>query len=147
MPKLIAQLSAAGIATALLLAAACGDDNGGNGATVAPTPSSQIVDLTARDFSFAPDELKGALGESFEVKLVNSGDAPHTFTVDALNVDEILNPGDETTFILTPTDPGDLAFYCRFHVAGGMRGVFVISGGDDESEPSTAPDEGGGYGN
>ncbi len=80
------------------------------------------------------------------------GKATHTFTIDALNIDETLSPGKEATVTLTPTKDGTLEFYCRFHkVSNGMVGTLKVGTGSASSqggEPSstkTSSGYGSGY--
>ena len=88
------------------------------------------VEVEVDDFYFGPTVLEGDAGQTLTVTLFNEGDAPHTFTVDELDVDEELQPGDEgVTAEVTFPDSGALVFYCRFHVGGGMLGG-LSAGGD-----------------
>jgi plastocyanin len=177
MRKLLALTAAAIAATAL---------TGGSAFAGAPTKSKPPVTLEgkvtnkgeksvkkgkitiqAKDFNFTSTFIKAKLGSQVSVKVTNKGNAPHTFTIPSLGVDNELAKGKSATVALTlPTD-GALAFYCRFHGAPpsggqGMQGAFfskkgeaLSTGGGAASAPATttgaAPTTtpttaGGGYG-
>lgn len=88
------------------------------------------IELELDDFYFEPTVLEGEAGQSLTVSMFNEGDAPHTFTIDELQIDQEIQPGDEgLTAEVTFPDSGALVFYCRFHVGGGMLGG-LSAGGD-----------------
>jgi plastocyanin len=100
------------------------------------------VEVEVDDFYFGPTVLEGEAGQTLTVTLFNEGDAAHTFTVDELDVDEELQPGDEdVTAEVTFPDSGALVYYCRFHVSGGMLGGLSVGG--DLSPASGATDGSG----
>jgi plastocyanin len=100
------------------------------------------VEVEVDDFYFGPTVLEGEPGQTLTVTLFNEGDASHTFTIDELNVDEELQPGDEdVTADVTFPDSGALVFYCRFHESGGMLGGLSVGG-----DLSTASGVSGGSG-
>jgi plastocyanin len=112
------------------------------------------IELELDDFYFEPTVLEGEAGQTLTVSMFNEGDAPHTFTIDELQIDEELQPGDEgLTAEVTFPDSGALVFYCRFHVGGGMLGGLSAGGdltsasgvsGGDSTETETE-DSGGDY--
>ncbi len=73
------------------------------------------VSLEQDDFYFNPTKLSGEVGKPIQVELKNEGKTSHTFTIDALNIDQVLKPDETKTVTVTPKTGGDLAFYCRFH--------------------------------
>lgn len=81
--------------------------------------------LELDDFYFEPTFVATDGGKSVTVQVTNEGDAPHTFTVDSLGIDEVVNAGEsaEVTVDL-PEEVGTLRYYCRFHAAQGMQGAF-----------------------
>jgi plastocyanin len=104
----------------------------------------QDLEVELDDFYFAPTVLEGEAGQSLTVTLFNEGDAPHTFTVDELDIDQELQPGDEdVTVDVTFPDSGALVFYCRFHADGGMLGGLSV-GGDLGAAPGSAGTGGSG---
>jgi plastocyanin len=87
------------------------------------------LELELDDFYFEPTVLEGEAGQALTVNLFNEGDAPHTFTIDELQIDEELQPGDEgVTADVTFPESGALVFYCRFHAGQGMRGGLSVEG-------------------
>jgi plastocyanin len=175
----IAQVIAVAAALAVF-AAACGDDNGSDTSTAANSGSSSDasappvslqgrvndhgssdlgskteLDLELDDSYFAPTYVTGEPGSTVTVKLENEGKSAHTFTIDGTDVDQQVQPGSSATVEVTLPDEGALAYYCRFHVSGGMQGAFVVSatpasssGGGSGSGSSTTKGAGGsgGYG-
>lgn len=161
---LVLVLSLALVATACgeeepsLSAGAGGEGEGGESVTIAGREATShgsedvtgmvAVGLELDDFYFEPTVLEGEAGQSLTVEMFNEGDAPHTFTIDELNIDEELQPGDkDVTAEVTFPDSGALVFYCRFHADGGMLGGLsvggdlnaasgVSGGGSSESEDS-----------
>jgi plastocyanin len=125
-----------------------GESEGGGSITIAGQEATShgsadvsgmdAIDLELDDFYFEPTVLEGEAGQALTVTMSNAGDAPHTFTVDELNVDHELQPGDEdvSTEVTFP-DSGALVFYCRFHADGGMRGGLSV-GGDLNAAPGVS---------
>ncbi|HEX7097016.1 MAG TPA: cupredoxin domain-containing protein [Acidimicrobiales bacterium] len=90
------------------------------------------LELDLGDQYFAPTFVNAPGGATVSVTISNSGELPHTFTIDELDIDEQVNAGESATVEVTLPDSGTAVFYCRFHRAAGMQGAFVVSG----SEPS-----------
>ena len=108
------------------------------------------ISIEADDFYFKPTFDKAARGSTVTVKLENEGKTQHTFTIDSLGIDTVLDPGKKATVSVTlPTD-GALGFYCRFHGPNasnqGMQGAFfskkgetvTTGGGAAATAPTTA---------
>ncbi|MGH9185343.1 MAG: cupredoxin domain-containing protein [Acidimicrobiales bacterium] len=173
MRKLLTSLAAA-----TLLFAACGDDDGGDvretgsgsesgsgsgtgdqgevpvelEGTVENHGTGEVesggVEVELDDFYFGPTFVKASPGEEVTLTLFNEGDANHTFTSGALDVDEELAPGDETEVTVTLPDDGATAFFCRFHQGRGMQGAFFFEEGDTVQgiTGTSGSDPGGIYG-
>ena len=77
------------------------------------------------DFYFEPTYIKAPGGSTATLELFNEGSATHTFTVDALNIDEELEPEVRRTIEVELGTETRYEFYCRFHVDQGMRGAFM----------------------
>ncbi len=88
------------------------------------------LELELDDNYFGPTFAKASPGGSVSVELVNEGNATHTFTSDALGVDEEVGPGDEASVTVTLPDEGAVEFHCRFHEGSGMKGAFYFNEGD-----------------
>lgn len=125
-----------------LVAAACGDDTptpSGSGTTPGETSSplndhgkqdvSSMTDFTVEldDNYFQPTFLKVKTGQKLSLELQNEGSNQHTFTITSLNVDETVDPeGKKEVEITFPAGDADIAFFCQFHGASGMRGAFYF---------------------
>lgn len=158
------------LATVFALAATgCGKDKPASSpgeAGTAPVALSGTVndhgtkDVTGRDeleveqddFYFNPTFIKAKPGSTLKVELTNEGDVQHTFTIDALNIDETLDKGASKAVTVKLPASGAVAFYCRFHKGQGMQGAFFFNAGDSVGSGGTAPsgsasgDDGGAYG-
>jgi plastocyanin len=120
----------------------------------ASVAGSDTLDVEVDDFYFEPTVLEGEAGQALTVNVANEGDAPHTFTVDELQIDQELQPGDSGTVEVSFPDSGALVFYCRFHADGGMLGGLSVggdlnaapgaSGGGDETDSGDSGSGGGG---
>jgi plastocyanin len=131
-------LAAALLTIGLTFAVACGDDDADDGAdaggdetaaastapaggeeTDAPDDGGGDSDvgplaLQAADFSFAPASLSAPAGTTVSLTVTNAGEAPHTFTVDDLDIDEEIAAGEQATIEFTFPDEAT-EFYCKFH--------------------------------
>jgi len=136
-------VGAATLAIALAALACGGDDEAGvDGNGTASSP--QLVEVTAKDFSFVPAKLRGTVGAPIEITLKNTGQAPHTFTIDEFNIDAEVAAGDEVTLTVLPSEPGEFDYYCRFHEGQGMRGEISTTGEGAAATdaPTSAPADG-----
>lgn len=70
--------------------------------------------VTARDFSFDPNQVEVAAGGEVTLTFANDGEVPHTFTSDALGVDERAAPGQTVEISFTAPD-GEAEFHCEIH--------------------------------
>lgn len=114
--------------------AADGDDSGGDGTSVVSGPvddqgagavENGAIALTAGNFSFSPTFVDAEPGEVVMVTVRNGTDIPHTFTIDALDVDVLLDGGAAESVEMVVDTATE--FYCRFHAPSGMRGAFIPS--------------------
>jgi plastocyanin len=105
------------------------------------------------DFFFEPTVLEGEAGQSVILEVVNEGEAQHTVTVDALQIDETVAPDARMSIEVTLPQSGALLLYCRFHQSQGMLGALSVGGdltirggagmGEDQGNDMVG---GGGYG-
>lgn len=103
-------------------------------------------ELELDNFYFNPTFIKVAPGSKVKVELSNEGSAPHTFTVDALHVDQQVAPGKSMDVTITLPASGALAFYCKFHKGQGMQGALYFNAGDKVTGGTSSGDSGGAYG-
>lgn len=122
--------------------------------TPAPAPpASSSWDVQLSDFAFAPSTLSAPAG-TVSLTLRNTGQLPHTFTVDGL-VNAQLSPGETRTVSFQATD-GTYRIYCAApgHADIGMVGSLVVGsggggagaggGGAGSGAPGTTTPGGGG---
>ena len=129
------------LATITLVAAGCGgSDNSGKGGS---TPVSlagktnnhgtksakdgESLEVEADDFYFNPTFVKAPANAKVKIELKNEGTVPHTFTSDALHVDEQLNPGETKDIDITVPASGTAEYHCKFHQGQGMQGGFAVT--------------------
>jgi plastocyanin len=107
--------------------------SGGAPAQAAAGPRE--VDVGAVDFAFEPNNASVAAGG--KVKVTNDGQAPHTLTLDDVDLDTgNLAPG-ATAELTAPDAPGSYSYRCAVHPAR-MRGVLVVLGRDTEDPNAQA---------
>lgn len=123
------------VALVVLVAAlgACSDDGGDSTESTGTTAAEENGDaggtseeageevdeggaltVTARDFSFDPNQVEVEAGEDVTLTFANDGEVPHTFTSDALGVDERAAPG-QTVEISFKAGAGEAEFHCSIH--------------------------------
>jgi plastocyanin len=87
------------------------------------------VDVGAVDFAFEPKDASVAAGG--KVTVTNRGQAPHTMTLDDVQLDTgNIAPG-ATAELTAPDAPGSYSYRCAVHPAR-MRGVLVVLGRDTD---------------
>jgi plastocyanin len=87
------------------------------------------VELELDDYYFGPTFMKATPGATVTLELENEGDDTHTFTIDALDVDQEVAAGDTAEVEVTLPEEGTVMFYCRFHRDRGMQGAFFFDEG------------------
>ena len=96
-------------------------------------PKTASVDIV--DFAFKPPQV--SVAPDGEVTFRNTGDQPHTATLDDVALDTgTIDPGASAKF-KAPTKPGSYSFRCTIHPAK-MRGVLVVVGQNTE-DPAAPP--------
>ena len=108
------------------------------GAPAQASAGPREVDVGAVDFAFEPSDASVAAGGA--VTLTNRGQAPHTMTLDDVELDSgNVAPGSSAE-LKAPDAPGSYSYRCTVHPAR-MRGVLVVLGRDteDPNEQAAAP--------
>ena len=101
-----------------------------------PSNAAKVANVDVVDFAFREAQVSVAPGG--EVIFTNTGDAPHTATLDDEDVDTgTIQPGATGKFT-APTTPGSYSYRCTLHPAR-MRGVVVVLG-QNTDDPSAALD-------
>ena len=118
--------------TVVLVGACNGDaDDSADDTTTSTAPGitvqAETTAVTATDFAFDPTTVQVKAGSPVAVRLSNKGKAPHTFTVDALRIDQQVAPGEEVEVLIQAPTASSHTFYCRFHRGQGMEGSLQAS--------------------
>jgi plastocyanin len=124
----------------------------GEAAAAGPAQASagpRELDVGVVDFAFEPNDASVAAGG--KVTVTNKGKAPHTLTLDDVDVDTgTIGPGANAE-VTAPDAPGSYSYRCTVHPAR-MRGVLVVLGRDTDdpnaqaAAPAAAPAPSGGGG-
>jgi plastocyanin len=122
---------------------------GGGAGPAQAAAGPREVDVGVVDFAFEPNDASVAAGG--KVTVTNNGQAPHTMTLDDVDLDTgNIDPG-ASAELTAPDAPGSYSYRCAVHPAR-MRGVLVVLGRDTEdpnaqtAAPAAAPASGGGAG-
>ena len=98
-------------------------------ATPTPTGPSDVINLNdsgGRDpLTFEPADLTFSLGET-RTLVLRSESQFHTFTVEALGIDEDVNPGKTVEFTYTFDKAGTYDLICIPHQTAGMTGTITV---------------------
>lgn len=86
----------------------------------------EALDLEAGDFYFEPTFIQASQGQAATITVRNQGQAPHTFTVESLQIDVEVGPGQSREVQVQLPERGSVEFICRFHAEQGMRGAFYF---------------------
>jgi plastocyanin len=82
------------------------------------------VEVELDDDYFEPTVLEGKPGERVTLELKNEGGSEHNLTIDELQIDQDVEPGDEAEVEVTFPESGTLTFFCKYHRGQGMAGAF-----------------------
>jgi plastocyanin len=96
--------------------------------------TSATIEVEADDYYFKPTFMKVQPGEKVTIEFKNEGSTTHTFTSDALSVDQQLSAGKSKKFTVTvPSSGAAFQFHCDFHESMGMQGAFFTKAGSKAS--------------
>jgi len=89
-------------------------------------------------FEFNPDTITVEPGRPVELVVENMNDVDHTFTIDELDIDLRVAPGQQQEITFTPADTGTYEFYCTEpgHREQGMVGLLGVG---EEPDPLNGP--------
>jgi plastocyanin len=123
--------NAAALTASLGLAAVAAASACGGGASTPTLPSSpppgENVAVELRNFAFVPATFEFARGERVNFTL-HSVDIQHTFTVQGLPIDWVVNGGRTVTQSYTFDRTGEFLLVCTIsgHRQAGMEGTIVV---------------------
>lgn len=106
-----------------------------------PTPTqapAASVAVTIIDFGYTPPQLTARAGQKVTLSLRNSGQFPHTFTIDGLVDSGRIDGGGSKTIEFTATAASPLTFYCTIHGAARMSGTLAVSGPGAAGQPNAS---------
>lgn len=94
----------------------------------APTPLKSGVPalLRAKDSTWAPGDYVVSQGATVELKVVNSDQAQHSFTLEGDAVSKIIPSGGQVLVKLSDLGPGKHRFYCKYQQQE-MQGWITVS--------------------
>jgi plastocyanin len=153
MRRFVLGLVAAGFLVAVIAVTACSDDDDNNGsgaaaatatsapaaatATIAPPAAPTAIPAAPNtggavamnivDLGYSPSTLTGRVGQPVSLAVRNTGNLPHSFTIDGVVESGTLQGGGQTTIQFTPGQAGALTFYCTIHGVAGMSGTMTVS--------------------
>lgn len=81
------------------------------------------------EFSFTPKTLSIKTGEKVKITFINTGSAPHTFTIDGIIDTGVVQPGAKSIVEFNgPSQKGSYPIYCSVgqHKAQGMEGSLMV---------------------
>ena len=88
--------------------------------------SGGAITLDASEFAFSPTCVEAGGGQTVEVTVTNGASALHNLSVESLGIDEDVLAGESITVEVTLPDTGAVPFVCKYHVANGMKGAFLV---------------------
>jgi plastocyanin len=91
-------------------------------------------DLDAGDFYFKGTFLEGNPGQKLKLRIRNTAQAAHNFSLPAQGIDQQIPPGGSRVEVdVTLPESGALRFFCKLHAERGMNGQLL--GGVTEPQP------------
>jgi plastocyanin len=129
-PSMVLGLVAVVIAViALVLAGLSFFQSGATGQVPSPgTETREFAissDLVAESNRYFPATLVAFQGDDLVLHVTNRGEIPHGFAIDALDIEEILEPGEARDLTVSSVDAGVYRYYCHLH-AGHIGGQLIV---------------------
>ncbi|MQA98858.1 MAG: hypothetical protein GEU78_00960 [Actinobacteria bacterium] len=135
------------LSAAVLGLTGCGEGTAEGGDDDQPEGGGAELFVEAHDFRF---EIEGATlpesGQDVTVRMVNEGDAPHTFSSEEVGLDIEADPGGEGEGTFTVPDDGTSDFQCNIHpdqmkltLTTGEPASSDTGSGESESESEDDP--------
>ena len=101
------------------------------------TTQQPVQAVQVRDFSYSPAQLSTIVGQPLTINVTNAGPAPHTFTISGVADSGSIAAGQSRSVQLTPSQAGNLIYYCTIHGQGAMSGTLsVMSAATNPAQPS-----------
>jgi plastocyanin len=71
----------------------------------------EVIPIKAFNFAFDPAEFEVKVNENIKLEITNQDQTDHTFTIDELNINQIIAAGKKEIVEFTPTIPGEYVYY------------------------------------
>ena len=91
-----------------------------------PIESVNAIEVELNDDYFNPKDITISNGKTTTLILKNKGSKKHTFTVEKLGIDTVVQSGTEKTITVKPTETGTYNLICRYHFQEGMVGKVIV---------------------
>jgi plastocyanin len=88
--------------------------------------SVKAIEVKLYDDAFNPKVITIPTGRTTTVILKNEGKKEHTFTVEKLNIDVEVQPGQKKSITVNPKNTGTYDLICRYHFQEGMVGKVIV---------------------
>lgn len=96
-------------------------------ATETPTPAAEGISVTLANLKFVPSTLTVKAGKNYRLTIVSNG--PHTYTIDKLGLNFVVESGATKAFDLKVDKKGTYEVHCATpgHKEGGMVGKLIVN--------------------
>jgi plastocyanin len=91
-------------------------------------PDAEELTVEVTEMAFEPATLEVTAGEPVNLTVTNVGQAYHDLTIDELDLQLGVEPGETVTAGLEVAEPGDYGYYCSVpgHASAGMEGTLTV---------------------
>ncbi|WP_053366479.1 cupredoxin domain-containing protein [Bacillus sp. FJAT-27245] len=91
-----------------------------------PDERENAITVELNDDYFNPKTITLPNGRATTIILKNNGQKEHTFTVQRLGIDAVVQAGTTKTISVKPNMPGTYDLICRYHYQTGMVGKVIV---------------------
>lgn len=91
-----------------------------------PLEPIKKIEVEMNDDYFNPKAITIPSGKPIVLVLKNNGAKEHTFTVEKLGIDYVVNPRQIKIVTVEPKQPGTYELICRYHAKEGMVGEVIV---------------------
>ncbi|MCM3443436.1 cupredoxin domain-containing protein [Metabacillus halosaccharovorans] len=97
-----------------------------SGVVTQPMETVNSIEVELNDDYFSPKVITIPNGTATTLILKNKGKKEHTFTVEKLEIDAEVQPGEEKSITVKPQQIGTFELICRYHFQEGMVGKVIV---------------------
>ncbi|MBB6444538.1 cupredoxin domain-containing protein [Bacillus benzoevorans] len=91
-----------------------------------PMETVNTIRIELNDDYFNPRDITIPKGKTTTLILRNNGRKEHTFTVESLEIDAVVQRGQEKNITVKPNKSGTYELICRYHFQEGMVGKVIV---------------------